>query len=152
MITFIAGVQLLLLPITRNLVWPLGDRRLARSADVLPHPDQRLFGPPLRRVPLDNLTSDFEPEAYRRYYPDLVNSTDAQLAEHYLSVGRSQDRVRCLRHKSLCAINAAAATCDRQFRIVEADITTRCLHVQAARIPAHVSSTLCSHCFSWRCA
>ena len=73
-------------------------RYSAQPPDGLPLPDQRLFGPPLRQVPLDNSTLDFEPEAYRHYYADVAGFSNAQLAAHYLELGRPQNRVRSLRH------------------------------------------------------
>ena len=41
-------------------------RTLISATASLPPPQDRLFGPPLRRVRLDDETQDFEPEAYAR--------------------------------------------------------------------------------------
>ena len=90
------GLPLLLLADRRHSLVPLAclrDRRAAQYIEGLPHPDLRVFGPPLQQVPLDNVTRDFDPEAYRRYYSDLGGLSDAQLAVHYQTVGRSQHRV-----------------------------------------------------------
>ncbi len=44
----------------------------ARLAAPVPPAAQRLFGPPLRRVRLDDQTLDFEPEAYARCFPLIL--------------------------------------------------------------------------------
>ena len=99
------GLPLLFLAGTRRSdlrLIRLGDRRLPQHADALPLPNQRLFGAPLQQLPLDGVTRDFEPEAYRRYYPDLAGFSDAQLGQHYLSVGRLRHRVGYMRNALCC--------------------------------------------------
>ena len=67
---------------------------------ALPTADERLFGPPLPRVRLDDETPKFEPAAYRRYYPDAAAADpasgpddNASAGAHYLEVGRTAGRV-----------------------------------------------------------